>query len=112
MDAELQRMIDIGKAYYGRIEEVLSKDRLQEINSASALMNPAPEGGEVRGLARSFGRIEDLLGSPNMYPVGKGSHKVRSCVQCYDLLPAMVGGGYHQRSPPRNGNSEVLGDPR
>jgi hypothetical protein len=71
-------------------QEVLSKDRLQEINSASALMYPAPEGGKVRGLARSFGRIEYLLASPNMYPVGKGSHEVRSCVQCYDLLPATV----------------------
>jgi hypothetical protein len=25
-----------------------------------------------------------------MYPVGKGSQEVRSCVQCYDLLPATV----------------------
>jgi hypothetical protein len=71
-------MVDIGKADYGRIEEVLSEDRLQEINSAFALMYPAPEGGEVRGLARSSGRIEDLLALPNMYPVGKGSHEVRS----------------------------------
>jgi hypothetical protein len=31
MNAKFQRMIDIGKAYYGRIEQVLSKDRLQEI---------------------------------------------------------------------------------
>jgi hypothetical protein len=90
MDAEFHRMIDIGKAYYGQIEQVLSKDRLQEINSASALMYPAPEGGEVHGLARSSGRIEDLLALPNMYPVGKDSHEVRSCVQCYDLLPATV----------------------
>jgi hypothetical protein len=89
MDAEFQGMISIGKAYYGQIEQVLSKDRLQEINSAFALMSPAPEGGEVRGLARSYGRI-DLLASPNMYQVGKGSHEVRSCVQCYDLLPATV----------------------
>jgi hypothetical protein len=56
MNAKFQRMIDIGKAYYGRIEQVLSEDRLQEINSASALMYPAPEGGEVCGLARSSGR--------------------------------------------------------
>jgi hypothetical protein len=90
MDTLFQRMIDIGKAYYGQLEQVLSKDRLQEIISASALMSPAPEEGEVRGVARSSGRIDDLLASPNMYPVGKGSHEVRSCVQCYDLLPAMV----------------------
>ena len=89
-NAEFQRMIYIAKAYYGNIEQVLSEDRLQEINSASGLMSPAPEGGEVRGLARSYGRIEDLLASPNMYPVGKGSHEIRSCVQCYDLLPATV----------------------
>lgn len=98
-DPESERMIQCAKQYYANIEERLSEDRLQEINSITGLMAPAPEGGETRGYARTVG-LQRLLESPNVYPVGEGSHEIRTCVQLYDLMPARFN---HNGQPVTNG---------
>jgi hypothetical protein len=90
MDNALQQnMIDVARHYYTPLEMALSEDVLQDIVGITGLMNAPPVGGEVRGHARTIS-LQRVLASPNVYPVGEGSHQVRAFCQIYDSEKATV----------------------
>ena len=82
-------MISVAQPYYHDLQNVLTEDRLQEINDATSILGPAVKGGEPRGLARTMG-LNRLLQSPNVYPVGVGSDEIRACVKVFDTRLANV----------------------